>query len=112
MTAGGAGSPARPWVLPSPHSACLDRHHRLPSFAAEGVAELLHVLHYAVYPELPRRVRVGLHLQTQLFGAGGAAPALSVTEKELLDWRIAILLLCQVDVFPLRVSQEGDISQA
>ena len=56
-------------------------HHGLAGLAAESLAEFRHVLHHAVYPELPWRVRIGLHLQPELFGAGAAAPALSVPRK-------------------------------
>src|SRR6266404_7965609 len=95
----------------SPHAAGINRHHGLPGLATESVAELWHVLHDAVRSELPRRVRVGLHLQPELFGAGAATPTLSVTQKELLDRRVAVLLSCQVDVLSLCIGEEGNVGQ-
>ncbi len=83
----------------------------MTGFAAEGLAELGHVLHYTVRPELPGRMRIGLHLQAELLGTGTAAPTLSVSQEELLHWSVAILLLCQVDVFPLCIGQESHVSQ-
>ena len=67
-----------------PDATGVDGHHGLAGFAAEGFAELTHVLHDAVDPELPGRVGIGLHLHAELFWAGAAAPALTVSEKELL----------------------------
>src|ERR1039457_4303575 len=68
----------------SPDSAGIDWHHGLTGFAAEGVAELGHILDYAVHSKLPGGVGGGLHLQTELFGARAAAPALSGSGGELL----------------------------
>jgi hypothetical protein len=63
----------------SPDAAGVDRHHGLTGFATERLAELRHILHYAIDPKLSRRMRIGLHLQPKLFGSSGAAPALAVS---------------------------------
>jgi hypothetical protein len=47
-------------------------------------------------------------LQAELLGAGVAAPALSVSQEELLDRRIAVFFLIQVDILPFRIGQERD----
>jgi hypothetical protein len=76
----------------SPHPANVLRHHGLASLATEGLAELRHVLHHTVHAKLPRRMWIGLHLQSQLLRPRVPTPGLSVAEKELLDRRIAVLL--------------------
>src|SRR5580704_13513596 len=94
-----------------PHPAGIHRHHGLTGFTAESLAKLRHILHYAVHPELPGRMRIGLHLQAELLRAGAAAPTLPVSEEELLHRSIAVLLLCQVNALPLGIGQKRDVSQ-
>src|SRR5579872_1597408 len=70
-----------------PYATRIGRHHGLPRLTAKCFAELRHVLDHSVHAKLPRRVRVGLHLQAQLFGPGLAAPSLAIAEKKLLQRR-------------------------
>ena len=55
---------------------------------------------------------IGLHLQTDLLRGDAAAPALAESEEKLLNWRVAILILGQVDALPLGIRQESDIGQS
>jgi hypothetical protein len=94
-----------------PDTAGVGRHHGLAGFAAEGLAELGHVLHDSVDSELPGRMGIGLHLQAELFRAGAAAPALPVTQEELLQGRVAVLLRGEVDALTLGIGEKGNVGE-
>ena len=68
---------------------------------------LRHILDDTVDAELSRRVRVGLHLEPDLFWTNGAAPALAMRQEKLLVRRGVVLLCGQVDCLPLCVFEEG-----
>src|SRR5579864_4759273 len=100
-------------ILPcaSPDAASIHWHHGLPGLAPERFAELRHVLHHAIYTKLARGVRVSLHLQSDLLRPCIPTPALRMSKEKLLDRRVAILLLIQIDVLSLGIRQERNESQ-
>src|ERR1700690_2654834 len=54
---------------------------------------------------------IGLYLQPKLLRTGIAAPALSVSQEELLPRSVAVLSGREVDVFPLRIREKRDVGQ-
>src|SRR5277367_3070148 len=94
-----------------PDAAGVYRHHGLPGFAPESFAELTHILHNAIDAELPRRVRIGLHLQPKLLRTSVAAPALPEAQEKLLHRSISILLLGKVNRLTFCVRKKCDVSQ-
>jgi len=107
----GAGTPIFFLRHRSPDVASVGGHHGLAGLTAEGLAELGHVLHYAVDAELPGRVGIGLHLQAELFGSVAAAPVLAMSKEELLLRSVAILFLREVDILAFGVCEERDIGK-
>src|ERR1700678_1207450 len=73
----------------SPDAARVHRHHGLTWLAAESAAHFGHVLDHTVYTKLNRRVRIGLNLKPDLLGTFAAAPALPISDKKVLNGRIA-----------------------
>jgi len=95
----------------SPDPACIRWHHGLAGFAAEGPAELRHVLDDSVDAKLAGRMGIGLHLQAELLGTRVAAPILPKAYEELLHRRITVLLLGEVSFLSTRVGKECEVGQ-
>ena len=55
---------------------------------------------------------IGLHLEAELLGTCGAAPVLAVSEEELLQGSVAVLLLGKVDILTLGVGEERDVGES
>jgi len=56
-------------------------------------------------------MRIGLHLQAQLFGARITTPALTVAEEELLQRRVTVLFGIEIEAFSFGIGQECDIGE-
>ena len=72
--------------LPDPAGVFLD--HRLTGFAVECFLELGHVLHHAVQPILPWRVRIHADQHAGKLGTPLFAPGAAVSQEEALFWSV------------------------
>src|ERR1041385_8399589 len=98
-TSGAKGSrlnlDGRTGVPPSnflPHVAGILGNHRLTGFAVPCLLKFRHVLHDAVDPILPRRMRVDADQHPRKLGTPLLAPNSPVTEEKALFWCEAINL--------------------
>src|SRR5580658_1647659 len=83
-------------------AAARSRHHRVAGLAAEGLAELIEVLHGALDAPLTGGVRVGLGLVDGGLLRLRAAPDLREGDEEALVWRVAVALAVDVAGLGLR----------
>jgi hypothetical protein len=88
-------------------------HHGLTDFAAEGFAELWHILGYTIDAKFAGRMGVGRYLKADLLGTVFSAPVLAMRKKDLPHGAVPARILCiQVNALALGVFFICDERQA